>query len=539
MEPKKISQLPLTTNPSLTGITTVVVSGETYSTSLESLKNIMVDEQEHTFEGNQIITGNLTVNGEIIGKHILPNVTYAELINLINTSGLTPLSYYLLTDFATTYYILDGRGNRVSETPVVGEVEPLIIFSTSQYTIDSQVYSTKYHDDIIYYDWDYTKFQTDYSFLEIPNFKGVIEYRKEVIYNNSAGWDIRAVKFRRWESTAPLWLTGTIYQINDITLWNSKIYKSLTINKDKQPDLLTSQAHWVMMINLTNNIHWNTNATGITFDGITIPSGPSYYDFYSILLDHPSSYNNEIGISLVNFGENRSRLLNITLFGASHDIHIKENCSVLTIGNICSNFDIRYGCNRMIFGINNRNILIRSNSNSLIFSEGVSIIDLGVNTNNSLFGYNCNDITVGQNVSNITFGVSCRSINIGSYCNTIFMDTNCSKIKIGSSCHDINIKSSCTIITMNESCSNIDIDNLSRSLIFENTCDGIKLPTKSIYNKFESNSSGDLRDYPISDYAIADYCCTIFKNSEQNVFLRYFDGNNNNNTVFISVPPLV
>jgi len=99
MEPKKISELPLTNIVNITGLTAVVQSGITYSASLETLKETIVDSQEHTFEGDQVITGDLTVNGQIINTKAIPNITYAELLNLINTSGFTPFSYFFLQNF--------------------------------------------------------------------------------------------------------------------------------------------------------------------------------------------------------------------------------------------------------------------------------------------------------------------------------------------------------------------------------------------------------------------------------------------------------
>lgn len=537
MEPKKITELPLITNPSLSGLTTVVVSGVTYGTTLESIKTVVVDEQEHTFNGDQVITGNLTVNGQIINIKTIPNITYAELLLLISTSGLTEFSYYVLSDFATTYWMLDGRGNECNGgVPAVGPNEPLVLFATSSFTIDPRVYSVLHHDDIIEYDWDYTKFQDDDAFFNIPNFKGVIEYRKEVIYNNSAGWDIRAVKFRRWESIAPVWDSGTTYNLHDVVKWNNRIYKSMTTNINRDPSLVSSNSDWVMMINQETNVHWNSNASGITFDGVTIYSGPSYFDFDAILLNQPSSYNNEISPSIGTFVLKTSRLLNIILFGVCHDVHIKESCSVLTIGTLSYNLDIRYGCYRMIFGRNNRNILVRSNSNSLIFSEIVYNVDVGNDVNNTLFGYNSNNLILGSNAATITFGVSCRSINIGSYCDSIYIDSNCNKITIGQGCHDIDIESSCSVINMAENCGTIEIGDLSRSLSFDNSCHDIKLPLTSIYNKFQCNTSGDFTGGTLTPHISANYHCDIVKNSAQDVYLTYLDGSNINQ--FIIVPQL-
>lgn len=58
MAGKKISQLSSSLAPSLTGITTVVENGVTYKTSLESLRNVLVDSGSHIFTGQQQIGSN-------------------------------------------------------------------------------------------------------------------------------------------------------------------------------------------------------------------------------------------------------------------------------------------------------------------------------------------------------------------------------------------------------------------------------------------------------------------------------------------------
>jgi len=52
-----------TTNPSLSGFTIYDDGQQTYKTSLDTLKTILVDSGSHTFIGNQTIHGNLTVTG--------------------------------------------------------------------------------------------------------------------------------------------------------------------------------------------------------------------------------------------------------------------------------------------------------------------------------------------------------------------------------------------------------------------------------------------------------------------------------------------
>jgi hypothetical protein len=65
MAGKKISQLTGSLSPSLSGIIPIVLSGTTYSTTLNSLRQVLVDSGSHYFTGSQHINGNLTITGSI------------------------------------------------------------------------------------------------------------------------------------------------------------------------------------------------------------------------------------------------------------------------------------------------------------------------------------------------------------------------------------------------------------------------------------------------------------------------------------------
>ena len=65
MAGKKISQLTGSLSPDLSGIIPIVLSGTTYNTSLNSLRQVLVDSGSHHFTGSQHINGNLTITGSI------------------------------------------------------------------------------------------------------------------------------------------------------------------------------------------------------------------------------------------------------------------------------------------------------------------------------------------------------------------------------------------------------------------------------------------------------------------------------------------
>lgn len=510
MGANKISQLPSIVNPSLSGMTVVVDSGTTYNMSLRDLKEYVEDVD-------------------------IFDVTYSELINLIQTSGLTPMYHYKITDYQTTYWMLDGEGVECNGgVPIIGPIEPLIVWATTTNTIDNFAVSTVYHDDVIEYNWDISDFALDDAFNTLPSniFKGVITYRREVNRNNSAGWDIRAVKFRRWQSTAPEWNSGTTYNLRDIVIHDNLMFVSLTTNTNREPSLISSVNDWSQLLNLTTNIHWNSNSTGIIFSDIFIPSGPSYFDFPTMELIDVSSFNNIISTTpLSGFGDSQTRLSNIILLGTCNNTNIKEGSQIITVGSGSNKLDLRAGISRMIIGRNSRNLLVRSNCYRLIFADNTFNIEFGSSCNNILLGKNSNDITMKIACANISLAYACKSITIGPNSYSIVIGANATKINIAADSYRIEILGASSSIRIGDRCHDISI-NLSDNITMDNNVTYVRLPMSSINNRFESNTSGD---FSLSTHVIQPYTCVIFRNAGNIVRLRYFDASDINQVVAINV----
>lgn len=84
----KISELSGVTNPSITGVTVVVVSGETYQTSLQSLRTVLVDSGSHFFTGSQTINGNLVISGSLTAQQYILSSSYTNM-TIESISGST------------------------------------------------------------------------------------------------------------------------------------------------------------------------------------------------------------------------------------------------------------------------------------------------------------------------------------------------------------------------------------------------------------------------------------------------------------------
>lgn len=88
MANKYIKDLTTSTNPSLTGHTIFDNGVSTYKTTLETLKNTIVDNVSHVFEGNQTINGNLTITGSLTAKEFILSSSVTHLTTL-SQSGST------------------------------------------------------------------------------------------------------------------------------------------------------------------------------------------------------------------------------------------------------------------------------------------------------------------------------------------------------------------------------------------------------------------------------------------------------------------
>ena len=87
MANKYIKDLTLTTNPSLTGHTIFDNGIATYKTTLETLKDTIVDGVSHTFEGDQTINGNLTITGSLTAKEYIVSSSVTHVTTLAQSGS--------------------------------------------------------------------------------------------------------------------------------------------------------------------------------------------------------------------------------------------------------------------------------------------------------------------------------------------------------------------------------------------------------------------------------------------------------------------
>jgi hypothetical protein len=165
---KTIGQLNYLSSPTADTLFPVELSGATYHIDFSS------------------ITNNLTFE----------DVTYAELYDKYTGQTFVAGSYYRITDFQTCYdqpdYDYDGNPIITSANTKTADVDPIIVFATSNSTLAENAYQPSYPKDSIKYDITFTVTEKTAS----PA-KGRITERIDE-FNNRTDYDHRTILFKRY-----------------------------------------------------------------------------------------------------------------------------------------------------------------------------------------------------------------------------------------------------------------------------------------------------------------------------------------------------
>ena len=336
----------------------------------------------------------------------LINITYADLASAITAKTLIPGARYLITDFKTTHYFSDGNTTLLDAINTAA-TEPLIVTATKTDDLNKLAISTIYPQDIIYYDWNPDNWKNDCSFSNclsaepgeetiITGFKGVIYYRKDTINNNTASFDFRGVKFRRWSIlNAPAWSDAVTYAKNDFVNYNNILYiSSVDSNLNNIPT--ANSYKWVGLVDYVDEnskyLAWYTDVANT--DGVFIYNHvktDTYADFN--VFDPLTSKDNYIYVNKTT--SNSTILFNLVfLCGGIFNNTIKTNTisnkisSGTFVTEILNNYieTVEFDCN-IIKCLDNSNIKVYELSGNMIY--GIHTIQANDNTFSNNFIYDC------------------------------------------------------------------------------------------------------------------------------------------------------
>ena len=421
------------------------------------------------YDDNTFLNGS----GEFVpaGGSGIISTTYSELVALINASGLTAGSNYLLTDFQTVHYMFDGdtRTDEINTCPV----EPLLLTADSSNTFKPEVYSTLYPQDIINYDWKSDYWIQDIAFSDfdvdgsgglmnpdltnvtlIPNYKGVIYKREDTKNNVKLGYDFRHVKFRRWKRNDQLWDSGTTYNIKDkvqVTGSTGGVYSSLI--SDNTNNAVTDTASWAIIVDYVDTEYWNINSSTSSnpldyIDCLTFQGFDEWNNYEvnvkNIDINNPNDtytqYLGYIGSSLSNsvfyLGGNDDTYQSYTTFDVKADSFfelntIGNNFNSNTIGNDFYTNTIGNNFSSNTIGYNFSSNTIGNNFNTNTIGISFQANTIGNDFYNNTIGNNFTTNTIGNNFTTNTIGNNFNSNTIGNDFNTNTIGNNFSSNTIG------------------------------------------------------------------------------------------------------------
>lgn len=358
----------------------------------------------------------------------IKDITYANLITLINNNDLVVNQKYKITDYATVHYRMEGYEPVISDI-YTGINEPIIVTAIGTNTIDNIVKSEMYPNDIIHYDWNPNNWIRDKGFADntnmlspviIEGWKGVIYFRHDTINNNSAGNDFRNCKDRRYRENCPIYLAGTTYALNAIVKEGNKIYTSIqAANTAHTPS--TSGTWWKEIINLEVTRYIFSSPNGLC----GIPADPLDYIDCTMFMPYAgktyeaSFFNNTfkpMKDDALNWYNMRTILCCNVLYGENEDAYA---------GAISNNFEI-YSTTLTILG----------NISYNYFGMYVDGLIIGRQfNNNNINSINLWNIIIGENTSKNSFGHKLNMYNCifpKSLINNNFEDGNFESINFGS-----------------------------------------------------------------------------------------------------------
>jgi hypothetical protein len=233
-------------------------------------------------DGNFTYLQELALSGTTSNINSYVEVTYSELISSINSSSLNPGTYYMITDFRTCYDQPDYdlyREPITSDNYKQGENVPLMVLSTSTYSIGDYAWQSDFPKDRIKYDYSWTQ-----SEITGGTAYGRITERIDE-WNNRTDYDHREVMFKRYniftyEFNSPqagtisvvdgvvtgVETTFTNFSVNDVIVipyFSEKYFKINTIDSDTQ-------------MSLTGSV-WNVTGNDIKYYSVDSMGYNSYY----------------------------------------------------------------------------------------------------------------------------------------------------------------------------------------------------------------------------------------------------------------------
>ncbi|WP_125153682.1 hypothetical protein [Clostridium rectalis] len=389
--------------------------------------------------------------------------TYSEFKNLKDNNLLISGSKYLLTDYRTKY--IQPTTNTLKEM----NIEELILTASSPNTFEPIVYSLRYPNDTIWYD-----FNNNVCEDNTTSRNGFIVRRLDTINSLDTPNDFRTITWARWT------LDADNYYIKDNDNYN-----------------VTAYSVWTSGTADLNKLYKANNAIYYVISDTTTPSSATDSSVFQKIVDL-----------------NRAILYDdkIKLFG---NIYFKTGNLVdtKTFGGDCINIEIKNKNNFL------NNITIDNGSKNIEFGFNCSSMSIGQDSWNNVFGEACYNNIMLNNCDNNSFGNGCYKNSFGNDCDKNSFGNGCYGNSFSNSCFSNSFGNACVDNSFGKGCYSNSFGNSCGYNSFGNSCDynsfGNSCSKNSFGNNCDFNSFGNSCDYNSlgnsCDYnSLGNYC---FSNS--------------------------
>jgi hypothetical protein len=477
-----------TINLSLTD-DTVVINGVEFSGTAAELKTALLDG---------VFTSGSSSSGS--GGGTIESVTYADLVTAITGSTLTVGQQYLITDFATTHYIVDANGTQYLDTIITGATEGLIVTAVAVNKISAEAKSILYPQDVIHYDWNPDNWLDDLSFADltgtpaiVTGFKGVIYFRHDTLLDNYMGYDFRNCKFRRWKTDAPVWDSGTTYTkgqwVNDGSFLCRSLQNANTNNAT------TDAAWWTQVLNLSTTEYWHNgnDVNGLTKDSL------SFVDVKTFAETGTDTYETAV---LSNH------------FESFKDHNSYDDLSGTILGN-----NVFWLGSEGLYTVYSNRVEAESYGNSIGANFSYNSIGAGFNYNSIGAGFNSNSIGANFNSNSIGAGFNSNSIGANFYSNNTGANFNSNSIGAFFNYNSIGAG-------FNSNSIGAFFNSNSIGAFFNYNSIGANFNSNSIGAGFNSNNIGaglSSIDFTSASHVYNAYTCTLFKREDGTAKLSYYN----------------
>ena len=393
------------------------LSGTNYKNVVVKDNGIYLYKSSGTPNGSTIFaaTGGGVYEKQFALQSLIIDVTYSELVDLIDDSELIPEVKYKITDFATRHFLIGNYGQDIS-VAFTGTTEPLIVTAIDVNKLDKATISPLYPQDIIYYDWDPANWLTDVGFSDITaynyvdpntatiisNFKGVIYYREDTYKNNITNYDFRNVKFRRYAHNSPIFTDSLPYSQYTVVSSSGLLYMAkLNVLVGS---VITDETKWLKLFTDLNTNYINSNKTT---NNTKIPvNSLDFIDMLTFSGNYAAFINNKVYYidDAFNYNESGTILSNNVFYHAGNGL-VKNNNIINsysnTFLNVCDKNNVyksRYSIYHKVVGNEFKgNASVTESTFTEAYYNKIGVIL------NSFFGFNFNNNDI-NNISTSSFG---------------------------------------------------------------------------------------------------------------------------------------